>query len=180
MRRKRSAALPLGMQMPPPTAQQAIVDLGKLVMLDQDEGHRVETLLRDDLDYGGDALNYTEVTVVADHRNIVGAVLATTEYGIWLFDYPQCRRITGAIWNRWVRFDVLRVPNCNFVTVGFSLYDGEMPITERLKREELLGEAELTGGHLYALKIEPFLQFATDSIERFGVPATAHRVPKMV
>ena len=173
---RKKAKLSLGMRLPPPTAQRMLVELQRQVLHDPEEDYRIETAFRDLLEYKG-VLNYMIVTIVAPGRNVVAGVLANTETGLWLLDYPLLRPVLGGVWNEWVRFDIDRSSRDAFVTVGFTLYDGATPIGQRLQTGRALVDAELTGGHFYGFRIEPFLSFATESIQQFGVPSSAHRVP---
>jgi hypothetical protein len=176
--RKHAAKLPRGLRLAPPTAQRALVDIGKEI-LEEDNAGRVRALIREHLGGYQGGLNQIAMTVVAPNRNIVAGVIGYTESGLWLFDYPHVRPVAGGVWNEWVRFDVAGGPD-SFATIGFSIYDADMPIGDRLRKDSILSESELTGGHLYTFRVVPFLNLALDSIERFGVPNSAHRVPKMV
>jgi hypothetical protein len=164
------------MRLPPPTAQEMLVDLEKFISENPENAAYVESRLKKFWSPENE-FRFAMVTIVQP-GHLVPAVLCAAESGMWLFDLPDCNPIIGCIWDSWVRFDV--APTKVFVTVGYTLYSGDIAIEERLKMGELLKAGELTGGHLYALQFEGFLKYITSKVNQFGVPTSAHELPKMV
>lgn len=96
----------------------------------------------------------------------------------------------GVPWDCFVRCD-LRFSG-EIATVGMSWYDGGQEIGERIKSGRILGGDELSGGYFFVLNPqinadrEPtpahthVFQWIGEAIAELGIPASAHRVPKLI
>ena len=137
-----------------------------------------------------DAGEFTLGSFLNPGRNVVPVVIATMSDGLRVLDAESLAEHNFIEWKNLLRCDV-RLTGV-IATVGLAWYDGLAKIEDRLASGKLLGGEEISGGYFFVLNPSirsertPLpantlvLQHIGNALETFGVPSSAHEVPKLI
>jgi hypothetical protein len=173
----QKAKLGFEMRMPPRNAERIIRSVGIRLAVGGEYTERLHACVQD-VFHEVPAV-FLPAAFVSPRRMVLPTVVVMNDEGIWLVQALAFDFLGGSSWENLVRLDV-RPFVSGYSTVGFVLYEGEVPIDERLATGLELDRDELAGGHFYAPSADEFFRVAVEEFEDQGVPGSAHRVPSTV
>ena len=128
-----------------------------------------------------DVDNLTRLTFGLFHnprRNVAGVVVVVSPVGMLIVDAGDGRIYSGFVWAQLCRFDVKR--DDDYQVVGFSWYDGQQDISQRIQSGIPLLPSEMSGGYMYMHADAQLLGMIAMALEELGVPVSVHETPPLV